>query len=452
MSIPFNPHPYQFRGIKLLTKNNGGAGLFLDPGMGKTIITLQAFTILQEAGHAQKALVIAPLKPMYGTWRQETEKWDGLDHLTFSYIHGPQKLEALHAEADIHIINPEGIQWLCDQAVWPDWDVLVVDESTKFKSSASKRFKSLKKRLPEFAYRWILTGTLAPNGLLDLFSQVYLMDCGAALGKYITHYRNKYFYQSGFGGYTYEPFEHAPEIIAGKIAPMCLRLNAEDYLQMPEVNKIIRKVTLPAKAMNQYKDVEKDFLTALHTGTIVAANAGAAGTKCRQIANGAVYDDLKEVHAVHDAKMDALDEILEETTGHPIIIVYEFGHDRDRIMAKLGKDAVCITGLSGRKYQDVQDKFNAGKIPYLVMHAGSSHGLNIHSECYHMVWFGVTWNLEHYIQTVDRLYRQGQASKIVFCYLLVATGTLDEKVVRVLDHKGQVQNNIHNLLMTQGGN
>lgn len=445
--MQYTPHKYQHRGIELLTKDTGGAGLLLDPGMGKTVVTLCAFDILKDAGHANKMLVIAPIKPMYGTWRQEAEKWDHLQHLKFSVVHGGNKLEALNDDADIYLINPEGVQWLCDQAKWPEFDVLCVDESTKFKSSSSKRFKSLKKHLPSFSYRWILTGTFAPNGLLDLFSQVYLMDLGNSLGKYVTHYKNRYFHQTGFGGYTYEPFPQAADEIAKMISPMTLRLNAEDYLDMPEFNKIIRPVDLPEDALKKYKEVEKEFIAELTDGTIVAANAAAAGTKCRQMANGAVFNEDRDVLAVHDAKLQALEEIVEETNGKPLIILYEFTHDRDRIMNMLGKSAVCITGVSGRKYEIMQQDFNAGKIPYLVMHSGSSHGLNIHGACHHMVWFGVTWNLEWYIQAVDRLYRQGQSSSMVLCYILVANKTLDERVVQVLGNKTKVQNDVHQMLM-----
>jgi len=445
--MQYKPHSYQKRGEQLLTRGEGGAGLLLDPGMGKTVITLDAFESLQYKEMVKTMLVIAPLKPMYGTWRQEAEKWTHLQHLKFSIIHGANKLESLNEEADIYLINPEGVQWLCEQSTMPKFDILCVDESTKFKSSQSKRFKALKKHLNNFKYRWILTGTLAPNGLLDLFSQVYLMDMGESLGKYVTHYKNKYFFQTGFGGYTYEPFPNASKDITDKIAPLTLRLNAEDYLEMPEFNRVIRPVELPDEALQKYKEVEKQFITDLNQGTIVASNTASAGTKCRQIANGAVFNENGDVFEVHDAKLQALDEIIEETYGHPLMIIYEFTHDRDRILQMLGKSAVCITGVTGRKYEKIQQDFNSGKIPYLVMHSGSSHGLNIHGSCHHMVWFGVTWNLEWYIQTIDRLYRQGQTSNIVMCYLLVAQRTLDERVVQVLGNKTAVQNDVHKLLM-----
>jgi len=444
---PWNPHPYQLRGISTLTKQCG-AGMLLDPGMGKTAVALAAFEVLRSAGYAFKMLVVTPIKPLYDTWPKEMDKWEDFSSLKWISLHGKFKEMHLAADADVYLINPEGLVWLYEQKDLPCWEVLCIDESTKFKSSKAKRFKLLKKHLPDFYYRWIMTGTITPQGLIDLFAQVLIMDEGHHLGKYITHYRNNYFYSTGYGGYTYKPVEGAVETITEKIAHMVLRLNAEDYLDMPEFNRILRPVTLPALAMSKYKEIEKEFITQIKEKTIVAANVAAAGTKCRQIANGAVYyDDDGNWEMVHDAKMDALDEIIEETLGHPLFILYEFKHDRERIMEKLGKDARCITGMTGTKLTSVIDMFNRGDLRYLVAHPGSIHGLNIQGYCYHMVWFGVTWNLEHYIQAIWRLYRQGQSATMVLCYILVATGTLDEKVVKVLDHKKANQTEIEESLM-----
>jgi len=444
--MKWTPHPYQIRAVETMVKQCG-AGQLLDPGMGKTTAALAAFEVLRGYDYAKKMLVIAPIKPMYGTWRQEARKWDDFNHFSFAILHGGKKAEALQENVDIHIINPEGIAWLSKQPNLPKWDVLCVDESTKFKRSNTARFKLLKKLMPEFYYRWILTGTIQPNGLLDLFGQVYIMDLGKNLGKYITHYKNKYFYTTGFGGYTFKPIPGAMEEIAENIAHMTLKLDAEDYLEMPEFNRIIRPVTLPPEAMAAYKEVEKEFIVQLKSGTVVAANAAAAGTKCRQIANGAVYDSENEVHFVHDAKVQALEEIVEETNGAPLLILYEFRHDLDCIMALLGKDAVCMTGVTGIRLERTIDRFNSGELKYLIAYAGSTHGLNIQGYCHHMVWYGITWNLEHYIQTVWRLYRQGQSAKMVLCYMLVATGTLDERVVDVLDHKENDQAKLEQLLM-----
>lgn len=420
----------------------------MDPGMGKTATSLAAFETLRNVGYAKRMLVVAPIKPMYTTWRQEAQKWDDFNHFKFNIIHGSGKEAALsNTGIDIDLINPEGLVWLLNHDELPEWDVLCIDESTKFKSPSSKRFKLLKKHLYKFYYRWILTGTITPNGLMDLFSQVYVMDLGKNLGKYITKFRNEYFYQSGYGGYTYSPRREAYEEISEKIAHMVLKLDAEDYLAMPEFNRIIRPVVLPEEAMEKYKQVEQQFITELKGQHIVAANAAAAGTKCRQIANGRVYDEVKDIHFVHDAKEQALEEIVEETNGQPLLILYEFKHDLDAIMGLLGKDAICITGVTGAKLEKVVENFNTGKLKYMVAHGGSTHGLNIQGYCYHMVWYGITWNLEHYIQTVWRLYRQGQSAKMVLCYLLVATGTLDEQVVKVLDHKEADMKKLENLLI-----
>lgn len=394
--------------------------------------------------------MVVPIKPLYGTWRQEAQKWSDFAHLTFATLHGPKKAAALKEDKDVYLINPEGLAWLFAQEVRPEFDVLCIDESTKFKNSQSKRSKLLQKHYGDFFYRWILTGTITPNGLEDLFGQVRIMDEGHSLGKYITKFRNQYFYSTGFGGYTYAPMEGATEQIVEKIAHMVLKLDAEDHLDMPDFNKIIRPVTLPQGAMDTYKEVEKEFLTSIGNQTIVAGNAAAAGTKCRQIANGRVYDEAHNALPVHPAKMEALEEIKEETNGSPLLVMYEFQHDVDAIKSVLGKDAVCITGLTGAKFERVQADFNAGKIPYLIAHGGNVHGLNIQGACHHMVWYGITWNLEDYIQSVWRLYRQGQQAKMVMCYLLVAQGTLDERVVKVLDHKQDVQTNIEDLLIQYG--
>ena len=444
--MKWTPHPYQIRGIQVLTKQCG-AGQLLDPGMGKTAVTLAAFDVLRDADYVKKMLVVVPIKPMYGTWPAEATKWDDFNHFTFAILHGSRKHEALRSDVDVHLINPEGLAWLFSQGDLPDWDILCIDESTKFKNSTSKRFRLLKKHLHSFFYRWILTGTITPNGLEDLFGQVYIMDEGMHLGKYITHFRNKWFQSSGYGGYTYKPIRGAVEEVSESIAHMVLKLDAEDHLNMPKFNKIIREVILPEAAMQTYKEVEKEFITSLHSGTIVAGNAAAAGTKCRQIANGKVYDENGIVHPVHRAKLEALEEIVEETNGCPLFVLYEFIHDRESILDMLGKEAVCITGVTGKKLESIIDKFNAGDIPYLVAHPGSTHGLNIQGYCYHMVWYGITWNLEHFIQAVWRLYRQGQNAKMVLCYMLVAKDTLDEKVVKVLEHKEAEQTKLEDLLM-----
>ena len=448
----WTPHDYQLRGMRILTQQeDGGAGLFLDPGMGKTTVALGAFEILRDAGLATKMLVIAPIKPMYDTWPREPKKWTDFCHLRVGVVHGSlkNKTKVLQGDYDIYVINPESLGFIFhdNTAFLNDIDIVCVDESTKFKNTTSKRFKLLKKQLQRISYRWILTGTVVPNGLEDLFGQVYIMDQGATLGKYITHFRNNYFYPSGYGGYKYKPHKGATEEVAKLIAPRTLSLQAEDYLDMPEFLPIKREVLLTEKALKTYKEVEQDFISKVSDENVVAANAAAAGTKCRQIANGAVYFNYDhEWKEVHMEKLRALDEIVEETNGKPLLIFYEFDHDRERIMDMLGDEAECLTGLTSRKLTQVTRKFNEGELRFLVAHSGSMHGLNIQGACHHMVWFGLPWNLENYIQAVRRLYRQGQMSETVMCYHLIAKGTLDEKVVEVLDHKKNEQDKLNQLL------
>ena len=439
----FTPHDYQLRGAMTLVENNG-AGLFLDPGLGKTATTLLAFdSIWRESGGKAKMLVITPIQPMQSTWAQETRKWDNFKHLTCTILHGVHKKRHLAEEADIYLINPEGVAWLFQQKERPKWDVLCIDESTKFKNAQSVRFKALKWQLPKFKWRWILTGTPAPNGLEDLFGQSYIMDSGEALGKYITHYRRNYFHQNGWDKYNWFPNKGSMKEIAEKLENHVLQLDAEDYLDMPELLTITRPVEIGKCYTTVYKPMEKEFYLKLGDEEAVAPNAAAMGTKCRQIANGAIYGTEGQTIHIHDAKLQALDEIVEETNGQPLLVLYEFKHDLARIKEMLGKEAVCITGLTGDRLEAIVKRFNDGEIRFLLAHPATLHGMNIQGACHHMVWFSLPWSLESYVQTVYRLYRQGQMSKIVFVYQLAAVGTVDEKVAEVLKDKRLTQDQLN---------
>lgn len=448
MSAPFQPHEYQKRAIQLMLQQSS-VGLFLDPGLGKTATWLGAFVTLKNLGFVDKMLVVAPIKPMYGTWPREIEKYQDFEDLVWCFLHGPDKEWHLrNTEADVYLINPEGIQWLtekCDPSKLAD--VLVIDESTKFKNSASKRFKSMRHIFPRFDRRWIGTGTPSPNGLEDLFGQIYILDGGASLGKYITHFRQRWFYQEGWNQYEWIPHDHAFDEITREIAPLVVQINATDYLEMPELNVVDRLVKLPSKARRLYDEVEKEFIATIKDTehVIVAQSNAAAGAKCRQVANGAVYIDTQEVkfdpptkrdnfEVVHDEKLDALDELLEEIGEHPTIVVYEFQHDLHRLQRR-HLDWPCLTGMSGESLQYVLREFDAGNISRLLIQSSGGHGLNIQSSCHHMVWFGLTWNWEDYKQMVDRLYRQGQRSSMVLVYRLLAEGTLDTVVAQRLEDK-----------------
>lgn len=457
------PHAYQVSAIKLLL-SQGAVGLFLDPGLGKTSICLAAFKILKAKGFAAKMLIVAPLRPCYKVWPDEIKKWLDFTGLTYTVLHGKHKEKNLASNVDIYIVNPEGLAWLfAPTTVRPSFDILCVDESSKFKNSQTQRFKLIKPLLPGFARRWILTGTPVPNGLTDLFGQLYILDLGASLGRYITHFRREYFNQSGYGGYDYTPKPDAFQRIIERIKPLILQLSAEDYLKMPELVTQDIAIDMPADAMKIYKMVEDGFFAEMESNKIVAANAAVAGGKCRQIANGAVYHAIeapltfqgikinwdKNYTEVHDAKLDALEDLIDELGGKPVLVLYEFEHDKERILKRFPQSR-AFTGLSQKKAGELQDAFNRGEVPMLLGHPDSmGFGLNLQETCHHVIWFGITWNLAFYDQAIARVYRQGQKAGTVFIYHLVAANTLDERVLKVLTAKDRTQ---QNLLTALGGN
>jgi SNF2 family DNA or RNA helicase len=429
----------------LLQQASGG--LFLDPGLGKTSTVLATFKILKAKGYVSKMLIVAPLRPVYKVWPDEIKKWVEFEELTYTILHGQQKEANVRRDVDIYIINPEGLPWLVETLSGKMMcDVLCIDESTKFKNSQSKRFKILKPLLDKFKRRWILTGTPNPNGLEDLFGQIYILDLGRSLGRYITHFRNHFFVRSGWNLYDWNPREGAFVEVVDLISPLVLQLSAEDYLDMPELIYRNLYVDLPPAVMQKYTEVEDHFITALEENNVVAANAAAAGTKCRQIANGAVYVEDhpdREWIPLHDEKLDVLESFLEELNGAPCIILYEYDHDRARILERLGSDVPVLGNLTPKKFEAVIDRFNRGEIPYVLGHPGSmAHGLNLQKSCHHVIWFGITWNLEYYDQAIARVYRQGQESEHVFVYHIVARKTLDEEVIKRLNEKDRDQQHL----------
>jgi SNF2 family DNA or RNA helicase len=448
---------YQKRAVRLLV-SSGCGGMLLDPGLGKTSISLAAFSLLKKSGINKRMLVIAPLRPLLATWPAEMKKWADFADLRYAIVHGPKKEEMLSADADVFLINPDAMQWLREDGRWKriNADILCVDESTKFKNGNSKRFKALREMLSSFRRRWILTGSPAPNGLLDLFGQIFILDQGNALGRFITHYRNTFFYPSGFGGYNWNPKPGAEEDIAERINPLVLRLKAEDWIQMPELIFQDIAVELPSAARKVYTDVEHQFFTTLAGEDIVAANAAVAGGKCRQIANGGLYSGIagagtgkRQFHAIHNAKVDALVSLVEELQGQPLLVLYEFDHDRERIQAALPGTPAISGGTSDKKSGEYIDAFNKGMLPILLAQPGSAAwGLNLQEVCFRVCWFGMTWNLEHYDQATRRVWRQGQKSSHVIVYRIIAQDTLDEVVVSTLASKDKTQSGLMSLLKT----
>lgn len=427
---PWTPKSYQERAVKLLLGQASG-GLFLDPGLGKTSIVLAAFKILRNKGLAKKMLVVAPLMPVYSTWPGEIKKWAEFSNLTYSILHDDVKEWNLDAEADIYLINPEGLPWLFSQTSRPVFDILVIDESSKFKDSSTKRFKLLKQFLHLFKRRWILTGTPVPNGMEDLFGQIYILDLGRSLGRFITHYRTEFFDRAPWNVYQWTPKSDSFPKVIDRISPLILQLSAEDHLKMPELIFIDIPVFIPDSAMKIYREIEQDFIS----GDIVAPSAAVAGVKCRQVANGAVYEG-SGWRQIHDAKLEALESLLGEISS-PVLLLYEFDHDRQRIQSKFPHAVVL---QSGKDLESQVGKFNRGDVQLLLGHPASmGHGLNLQGACHHVVWFGIPWNLEHYDQAIARVYRQGQQSQRVFVYHLVAKNTLDERVVSVLNEKDKNQ-------------
>jgi SNF2 family DNA or RNA helicase len=436
------PHEYQERAIRLLLGQASG-GLFLDPGLGKTSICLATFEILKQQGLAKRVLIVAPLRPCYHVWPSEIEKWAEFGGLTYSILHGPNKMANLATDADIQIINPEGLLWLFQQKDLPQWDVLIIDESTKFKNSTTKRFKLLKPLIPRFMRRWILTGTPCPNGLEDLFGQIYLLDLGRSLGRYISHFRMQFFTRSSWNVYEWTPQSDAFERVVELIRPLIIQLSAEDYLKMPELVYRNIVVDLPSEVMKTYREVEDQFITELEENKLVAANAAVAGIKCRQIANGRVYDSERNVLRLHEEKLDALESMVEEFNGQPTIVLYEFDHDRQAILERFPNTPVLGAGLSQAELKRVIQGFNAGQIPLILGHPASmGHGLNLQGACNHIIWYGITWNLEHYDQAIARVYRQGQENSHVFVYHIVAKDTLDERVLETLQSKDRTQQDL----------
>jgi SNF2 family DNA or RNA helicase len=436
------PHPYQITARDFLINRNEAA-LFLDPGLGKTSIVLSAL----KAIGTPRTLIIAPLRVCYSVWPEEIKKWREFNDIRVCVIHGKDKAKAIKEDADIYLINPEGIDWALRHWELDDFDVLVVDELTKFKNISTRRFKLFKPLLPFFKRRWGLTGTPAPNGLMDLFGQVYMLDMGKTLGKYITKFRAEYFIQS-FNGYDWVPRPNTNQELVEKLKPLALSMSASDNLQMPEliVNDIY--ITLPPSIMKIYKDLEKDLVATINTSTIDVANTAAAISKCMQIVNGGVYLEDGSWENIHNEKIDALDDLMEEL-GKPLLIAYNFVHDVERYNKYGGLRPIPYIGggISANKAAELIGKWNNGELIALFGHpAAMGHGVNLQAGGHHICWFSLTWNLEYYDQFIRRIYRQGNVHSNVIVHRILAKGTIDEVVARTLNGKVKTQSAFFNAL------
>lgn len=434
--VRFLPHDYQKVAIDFALQNQS-SGLFLDMGLGKTVITL---TVIEELKNNYleelKVLVIAPKRVAEDTWTTEYEKWDHLKNLKVVKVIGnsKQRKAALEKEADIYIITRDNIAWLVD-FLGKDWDfnTVIIDELSSFKNHQSKRFKALRKVRP-FINRIIgLTGTPAPNGYEDLWSQIYLLDRGERLGKTISEYRRKYFntlYRHGYN--EYELKEGAKEQIDGILKDLCISMKAKDYLKLKEPLYINRIAKLDEKEYKLYKDMERDAVLELEDENITALSAAAVSNKLLQLANGAIYTNEKEIIHIHDKKLEVLEELIEEAKGEPVLVFYNFKHDKERILERFKDTRVLDTD------QDIKD-WNNKKIKVLLAHpASAGHGLNLQEGGSIIIWFGLTWSLELYQQANARLNRQGQ-NETVRIYHIIAEKTIDERVLEVLKGKNTRQ-------------
>lgn len=437
--MEYKPYPYQQKAKQWIV-DHPSAGIFLGCGLGKTVITLTAIQdmLYTEVG---KVLVIAPLRVAATVWAEEAAKWDHLKGLRCVKVLGTVKdrCTALDRDADVYVINRENTDWLVRWAQqrkhWP-FDMVVLDELSSFKSPSAARFKALRRVRPAIGRVVGLTGTPAPNGLLDLWSQVYLLDEGQRLGKTLGGFRTRYFDPGRRNGqivFNWNPKPGASEAIYELLSDICISMQAKDYLDLPDRIDQTITVQLDQAARKAYDTMEEQMLLPLRDTEITAANAAVVTGKLLQLANGAIYDADRQYHVIHDAKLDALEELVEAAQGDPVLVYYSYQHDLKRILDRFPKAKQLTTS------EDVT-RWNRGQIPLMLAHPDSAgHGLNLQQGGHILVWFGITWSLEKYQQANARLHRQGQG-KPVTVYHIVAEGTMDEQVMRILDKKDLRQN------------
>ena len=430
-------HEYQNRAIEFI-KSKKRCGLFLGLGMGKTTASLTAMSDALDSMTVAKVLVIAPLRVANSVWAQETKQWTHLSHLRVSVCTGNERtrMAALQRDADIYTINRENVPWLVKLygKKWP-FDAVIVDESSSFKSPSSQRFKALKRALPFTDYVVLLTGTPSPNGLLDLWSQMYLVDFGERLGKTMTGYKQRFF-ESDYMGYKFTPRQGSSEAIHRLLSDKVLSMSAEDYLQVPDRIDLVERVELPPKVFAQYQEFERTLLAELDDGQeIEAISAAVLANKLLQWSNGATYtDSLGNWSELHSVKLDALADLVEQNPSENMLVAYNYKTDLERLRVRF-PDAVVMD-----KQQETIDRWNRGEIQMMLAHpASAGHGLNLQKGGSMLVWFGLNWSLELYQQFNGRLHRQGQTRPVRVVHI-VASGCMDERVIDALNKKGETQN------------
>ncbi len=436
--MKYEAHEYQKYATEFILSHPISAVL-LEMGLGKSVITLTAlFDLCLDSFLIRKVLVIAPLRVARDTWPSEIRKWDHLEGLTYSVAVGTEteRKTAMMRKASVYIINRENVDWLVNKSGLPfDFDMVVIDELSSFKSWQAKRFKSLLKVRPYVKRIVGLTGTPSSNGLMDLWAEFRVLDLGKRLGRYITHYRNAYFTPDKRNGevvFSYKPLPGAEELIYKRIEDITISMKSCDYLTLPECVFNEVPVFMNEKEMAVYDTFREEMVARVKDKEIDAANAAVLSGKLLQMANGAVYDEDKNVHLIHNRKLDALEDLLEGANGKPVLIAYWYQHDADRIKARFPVREIKTS-------KDIDD-WNAGKISAAIIHpASAGHGLNLQTGGSTLIWFGLTWSLELYQQTNARLHRQGQKETVVIHHI-IAKGTIDEDVMRALRKKERTQN------------
>ena len=442
--MEFKPHDYQKYATEFI-ESHPIAAVILQMGLGKTVCTLTAIEhLMYDTFEVSKVLIVAPLRVAKVTWSDEIDKWDHLSHLTYSVAVGSEKerLSALKKKADLYMINRENLQWLIEKSGLPfDYDMVVLDELSSFKSWQSKRFRAFMKVRPKVQRVVGLTGTPSSNGLMDLFAEFKCLDMGERLGRFITQYRNAFFIPDRMNGqvvYSYKLRPFAEEEIYRRIGDITISMKALDHLKMPELIENRYPVYMDDGEKQQYESMKKNLiLPYLENEAITAANAAALSGKLCQMANGAVYSDEGSVAHIHDRKLDALEDIIEAAQG-PILLCYWFKHDLERITKKLDELKVEYARISsdGSIRMWNEGKFRVG----LIHPASAGHGLNLQAGGNHIVWFGLTWSLELLEQSNARLWRQGQRAETVVVQYLVTAGTIDERILDAISKKEKDQN------------
>ena len=441
--MQYEPHEYQSFATNYI-EHHPISALLIDMGLGKTVITLTAlFDLLFDSFEIHKVLVVAPLRVGLISWPDELKKWEHLHFLKSSIVIGTEmeRLRALKAEADIYIINRENLEWLVTKSGYKfDFDTMVIDELSSFKNGRSKRHKALMTVRPYVKRIIGLTGTPAGNGLMDLWAEFKCLDYGSRLGRFITRYREEYFLpdkRNGMVVFSYKPQAGAEARIYSKISDITISMKAIDHLKMPDLIEVERAVELDEHEISLYKELVEEMVLELKDKEITSANAAVLTGKLLQIANGAIYSDSGEIVEIHDRKLDELEDIIEAANGKPLLVAYWFKHDLDRIKKRLDKLGVIYKTLD--KPENIR-QWNDKELQVGLIHpASAGHGLNLQSGGNTIVWFGLTWSLELYQQTVARLYRQGQKSGSVVVMHIIAKGTMDELVLRALKDKDMTQ-------------